>query len=171
MAELGGVSRTGALRVVLFVSLGVNLFLAGSWVGTLMRPDMPPPRPRHFQDIVRELQGRIAPASLAKVEGLLGEIDTRIRSGPADPRRMDEKLRALLSAEAFDPAAFTATVDGFLAARAETDRAIARRIAEEMTAIPRADRKVLGEVVLRPPGPPRPPFGLPPGPPSGPPPR
>lgn len=164
MAELGGVSRTGALRIVLFVSLGVNLFLAGSWVGTLMRPDNAPPRPRHLE-IVRELQGRIAPESLARVETLLGEIDGRIRSGPADPRRMDEKLRELLSAETFDPAAFTAAVDGFLAARADNDRAIARRIAEEMTTIPRADRKVLGEVVLRPPGPPRLPFGGPPAPP------
>ena len=169
MAQVGGESRTGVLRIALLVSLGVNLFLAGSWAGSLVRSDgPPPPRPRPLQNAVQELQGRISNDSFAKIEALVGEIDGRFRSSPADPRRMDEKLRALLGAETFDPAAFAATVDTFLAARSETDKAIARRIGEVLAGVPVADRKVIAEVVLRGPGRP---FGPPPGPPPGQPPR
>ncbi|WP_146604458.1 periplasmic heavy metal sensor, partial [Rhodoplanes roseus] len=150
MAGNGWMGRSGGLRIVLFVSLGVNLFLAGSWVGTLMRPGWPPPPPpRPMQEIARELQGRIAPDSMAKVEALMGEIDTRIRSGPGDPRRMDDRLRELLSADRFDVEAFTTTVDRFLSARSENDKVIAKRIAEVVVDFSPADRKVLAEVVLR----------------------
>lgn len=169
MALFGGVSRTGALRIALIVSLGINLFLAGSWVGSLVRSDgAPPPRPRPLQAALQELQGRISSDSLAKIEALVGEIDRRFRASPADPRRMDERLRTLLAAESFDPAVFAKTVDDFLAARSETDKGIARRIGEVLAGVPVADRKVIAEVVLRAPGRP---FGPPPGPPPGQPPR
>lgn len=166
MAPFGGVSRSGVLRIALLVSLGINLFLAGSWVGSLVRSDgAPPPRPRPLHAAVQELRGRISTDSFDKIEALVGEIDGRFRASPADPRRMDERLRVLLGAETFDPAAFATTVDTFLAARSETDKAIARRIGEVLAGVPVSDRKVIAEVVLRGPGRP---FGPPPGPPPGP---
>lgn len=165
MTEVGGGKRSVTLWGVVLVSLGINLFLAGSWVGTLMRPGgwPPPPGPRPLQNVAHELQGRITPDSLAKVETLIAEIDRRIRSGPADPRRLEEQVRSLLGADTFDAATFTGTVDQFITTRTENDRAIARRIAEVVAGMPVADRRVLAEVVLRPRGPP--PGDQPPGPP------
>ncbi|NVO16634.1 MAG: periplasmic heavy metal sensor [Rhodoplanes sp.] len=170
MSEVNGGKRSVMLWGVVLVSLGINLFLAGSWVGTLMRPGAWPPPPGHgpLQNVARDLQGRITPDSMAKVEALIVEIDRRIRSGSADPRRLDEQMRGLLVADTFDTATFTRTVDEFITARTENDRAIARRIAEVVAGMPVADRKVLAEVVLRPRGPPGPPLGDPP---PGPPPR
>jgi hypothetical protein len=171
MAEPGGATRARLLPVVLLVSLGVNLFLAGSWDGTLMRPEFPPPpRPRHPQELVRDLQGRVGSDTLAKVEAAIADADRRIRTGPADPRRMEEALREILARDTFDGAAFLAAIDRFLDGRTENDKAIARHLAEVLAGIPLADRKVLAEVVLRPGA--RPPFGPPPGGmPPGPPPR
>jgi hypothetical protein len=168
MPEVGGGKRSSVLWSVMLVSLGINLFLAGSWVGTLMRPGgwPPPPRPGPLQSVAHDLQGRITPDSMAKVEALIAEIDRRIRSGPADPGRLEEQVRNLLRADGFDAATFTGTVDQFITTRTENDRAIARRIAEVVAGMPVADRKVLADVVLRPRGPPGPPPGeRPPGPP------
>lgn len=168
MSEDRGGRRSVALWGVVVVSLGINLFLAGSWVGTLVRPGgwPPPPGPRPLQNLAHDLQGRVAPDSLAKVEALIGEVDRRIRSGPADPHRLEEQVRGLLGADTFDAATFIRAVDQFITARTENDRAIAQRIAEVVAGMPVADRKVLAEVVLRPRGPPGPPpGGQPPGPP------
>lgn len=140
------------LTTVLLVSLGINLFLAGSFVGTVLRPAFDrPPGPPGLQRIVRDLDGRLSPDAMTKIRDLTREIDERIRSGPADPRRLHDELRGLLEAENFDAAAFVGKLDAFVSARTVNDRVIIHRIAEVVAGLSRADRKALAEVALRPP--------------------
>lgn len=147
-----------SLRILLIASLAFNIFLAGWWVGDVLRPRpgfMPPmPRPMTFADRVRDSlseEGR-------QIAGpLLAEIDQVLREGFESRQAQFDRLRELASQDPIDSAAFDATLAAIPDARLENEREQWRLTRELLDQLSPADRMALARFVFpqpRPNGPP-----------------
>lgn len=168
--------RRSALAVVLLLSLGGNAFLGGYLFGRggpagdhppFGFPGGPPPggppRPDHMAErLLDKLSGPDAEAVRAFLDENRAFFDAEDRRRRGFP----DRLRAALTAEPFDAAAF----DRVLAEHDEGEYQAHRRLRQALTATAAAlspeARRLLTTLE-----PPRPPPGPPPGLPPGPPPR
>jgi hypothetical protein len=146
------------LRVLVFVSLGLNLFLGGYWVGEFLNRSVIPPRPGpgRLQDMADRLRGQLGPDAMRKIDRLVVDIDEMFRNrGPAggDVR---STLRQVISESRFDQEAFLRTVTQLSAERSSFDSDVALRIAAVLSELSERDRQILADVALRqfPPPPP-----------------
>jgi uncharacterized membrane protein len=146
-------ARPSRLWMALVASLGLNLFLAGWWVGAVLRPWPPAPPPGPLHMLSQRLAGRLSPAAFREVSALIDAIGEHFVRQIADGAPLRGRLRAILMADVFDAAAFVTTLDELTAARTRNDGDISRRIAAVVAGLPAADRAVLADVALAsPPG-------------------
>jgi uncharacterized membrane protein len=143
-----GRARPGRLWTALVASLGLNLFLAGWWVGAVLRPWPPAPPPGPLHMLSQRLAGRLSPAAFREVSALIDAIGERLVRQIEDGAPLRGRLRAILVADVFDAAAFVATLDELTAARTRNDGDISRRIAAVVAGLSAADRAVLADVAL-----------------------
>lgn len=169
-----GQRRRALIGIALMASVGVNVFAAGWWFGTAVRPAMnnvgfnrgpgpggpggawpgpPPGSPpgagfSPMQMLANHLQGRLSPDGMAQIESLLKDFDTHFmqRMGTSAPLR--ERAKQVLVAEPFDVEAFSKTFLDLQAQRTRNDAELARRIVDVMAKLSHEDRKVLAEVTL-----------------------
>ena len=133
------------LRIALFASLGLNLFIGGWWVGDIVRRApvmMPPP-----------MMGGVAEPSAAIVPTLKA-IDTILRNGTLERITLLETLRDTASAEPYDAAAVRALLDSMLDLRQRVDAERWSVVAEALPKLNEADRVALAGYIFSPyPGP------------------
>lgn len=156
--------RPGWLVLALLSSLGGNVFLGGFVLGRGDGRHGPPPPPEHMLERLAE---RLSPADAAVLRGVINAGRGQFDADMARRRGFHDKLRAALTAEPFDPAAFEKMLadhdDGEYAAHQHMRRAMVAAAA----ALSPEGRRAMAD--MRPPGPP-PPGPPPPGPLPGPPP-
>jgi uncharacterized membrane protein len=146
-------TRPGWGRIALIASFGMNLFFMGLFVGGQLGPGRvgygPPPPPLPPLHLMADrLRGTLSEEGLAKIEALIGELDSRFARRISAVEQPRQRIKSLLTAESFDAAAFAAAL-GDISIEAEKDRAdVNRRIAEVMSQLSRQDRTRLGEVTL-----------------------
>lgn len=135
------------LRIALFASLGLNLFIGGWWVGDVVRraPGMMPPL---------MMGGNAVAEPSATVMPILKTIDTILTTGAAQRVELLEALRATASAEPYDGAAVRALLDAMLDLRQRVDAERWSAVAEALPKLNEADRVALAGYVFSPyPGP------------------
>jgi uncharacterized membrane protein len=163
--------RRSALAVVLLLSLGGNAFLGGYLFGRGgpvgdrppfgfpggPPPGMPggPPRPDHMAERLLE---KLAAPDAAVVRAFLDENRAFFDAEDQRRRGFPDRLRAALTADPFDPAAF----DRLLAEHDEGEYQAHRRLRQALTAAaaalsPEARRLLTTLEPPRPPPPPGPP--------------
>jgi hypothetical protein len=156
------------LRIALFVSLGVNLFIVGWWVGDIWRRP-PPMEPRPF-NIGMMAQDRLDSATMDAIGPLLQSFDEVVRSGFAARDKVFADLRVAVAADPYDAQRVDALLASLVDQRVATENAQWRLVGETLAKLSPDQRDALADIIfLRPPGPPQGPFPGPGGP-GGPPP-
>lgn len=156
------------IRILLVVSLALNLFLAGLILGDYLRPRPGPggpPRPFTFSEwVMRDL----SPESRPQVEPLLKGLDGVMTKGFQERDAQFQRLRALMSADPIDQVAIDSVLAKLPEQRLENEREQWRLTGDLLKAVSPADREVLFNIFFRRPGPPPAPGGFNGGPPNGP---
>ena len=155
------------LRIALYVSLGVNLFIVGWWVGDVWRrPPMMEPRPFNVAFMA---QDRLDPATMQSIGPILGAIDSVIRTGFDERIQTFADLREAVAADPYDPVAVDALLGRLVDQRNGTETAQWKLVGEALATLSARDRDALASVIfIRPQGPlspnsgPMGPGGLPP---------
>jgi uncharacterized membrane protein len=154
------------IRIILLVSLGLNLFLGGYLAGAFLNRSMHPPNsgpggPPRLQSIADRVRGQISADGVQKIDGLIAEIEGIFRKrgpggGSGDVRSQLEKI---VSDDVFDQKAFLDVIDRMNIARTTSDREIANHVASVLSQLSPKDRRILAAAVLNqmPPPPPPPP--------------
>lgn len=161
------------LRIALFISLGVNLFVAGWWVGDIwVRPPrmaMPAPDSSFLASMVKE---RVSPETMAAIGPSLETIDATFRAGFEARNVIFVELRAAVSAEPYDTATVSRLLSSLVSTRTEIETAQWDQVGETLGRLSASERDVLAEIFFPLPSDRQfPPF-MPQGPnPGGPPPR
>lgn len=135
------------LRIALFASLGLNLFIGGWWVGDVVRraPGMPPP-PMMGSNGIPEPPAAILPT--------LKAVDQILRDGTDERVALLDALRAAASAEPYDAAAIRTLLDSMIDLRQRVDAKRWSTVADALPALSQADRTALANFVFSPyPGP------------------
>lgn len=156
------------IRIILVVSLALNLFLAGILVGDYLRPRPGPggaPRPVAFTEWVMQ---NLSPESRPQVEPLLVGLDGVMMKGLQDRDAQFQRLRDLIAAEPFDQGAVDNVLAELPEQRLESEREQWRWTSDLLKAVSPADRAVLVNIFFRRPGPPPAPGGFNGGPPNDP---
>lgn len=156
------------LAVALLASVGGNVFLGGYLAGRGAfsgppglhgGPPGPPMRPDEFFERLAE---RLPAADAAILRRFAAENRDAFERDDAQRRDFPRRLRAALTAEPFDAAAFEKLLADHDAAIQQAHAVLRQRIAAAAASLSPEARRVLAESPL--PGPPPPP-GPPPGPP------
>lgn len=163
MSELPphGAAQTAAgavsnrVRVALLVSLGLNLFLAGLWIGDLMHRGLrPPPGPMH--QIMERIEGRLSVDGQRRVRAALIDLDRHRPPPPANPLSI-KNLVSIVETDPFDRVRFLSALEAMNRDRLKVDQERDERIADLLAALTLADRRALAEVLAHLPPPPPPP--------------
>lgn len=135
------------LRIALFASLGLNLFIGGWWVGDVVRraPGMQPP------PFMGGNGGGPPPTAIAPT---LEAIDRIIRNGMTERIALLGQLHAAAIAEPYDAAAMRTLLDSLLDLRRRVDAEHWSAVADSLPILNQADRTALADFVFNPnPGP------------------
>lgn len=140
---------------LLLASLGLNLFFAGWLAGSGFRPHPPPPpMGGRFGMLERQLEGRLSPDGMAKVDAMLRDIDAGMRTQSDAGEILRRQLRMILVAEQFNGDNFVRVLDALNAQREKFDKDVARRVVDVMASLSPRDRTIFADAVLSmPPGP------------------
>lgn len=148
------------LRVFLALSLAVNLFIAGWWVGdALRRPPMggpPVPRVMSFADRIAD---RVSAEGRESVQGTFAQIDSVIRAGFEERAATFARLRDMLQDDGFDVDAFSALIMQLPQQRETAEIEQWMLVRDAILKLSAEDRRVVAEMFFLPPGPPPPPRG------------
>ena len=151
--------RFNYLALGLFLSLAVNVFVAGWLIGrhSRFRPPPPPPFDRFFNERIRN---SLSPEGADRMERAFDTIRNRFAGHREDARSAREHLNAILEADRFDAtkylAASKAIHEEFDKDREAADEELVRAIAQ----LSPEDRRKLAEMRHHPPPHPGPPdFG------------
>lgn len=134
--------RSSWLPIVLLVSLGANLFLAG-WLlgGRSLRP--PPPPPDHFNDQIHE---RLSSDGAKVMQTAFDAIRRRFETHAREGRALRDRQMSLLQAEPFDADAYVRALQDSRVAR-ERDRVLAdQEIARAIALLSPDDRHQLAAI-------------------------
>jgi len=141
------------IPLALLVSLGLNLFFAGWLFGSGFRPH-PPPMGGPFHVLEHQLEGRLSPDGMAKVGGLLRELEAGMHGQFDSGDALRRRLHATLVAEPFNRDDFMRAADALSAGRAKFDNNAAQRVADVLAALSATDRASFADALLSlPPGP------------------
>jgi uncharacterized membrane protein len=149
----------------LVVSIGLNLFAAGWWFGSVVRPSMdglrfapPPPWPgpppeggprRHpFGALLRRLDGKLSPEGMREVADAVEAIDAHFVRGFAASAEARERARQMLAADPFDAEAFTKAIGDLQAQRFAGEAELTREIVQRISKLSLADRKALADATV-----------------------
>lgn len=143
--------------IALLCSIGLNVFFVGAWVGAgLRRPLLPPPG-GPLWELERQLQGRLTPDGMHKVDSLIQEIDAGLRHQFDASEALRRQLHIILVSEPFNSSAFLQRLNQLNDGRASFDSGMAKHIAELIASLSPDDRRLFADAVLS--MPPRPPLG------------
>jgi uncharacterized membrane protein len=149
-----------SIRILLAVSLALNLFLAGLFVGGSWRPaGGPMGAPRPFTLSERTLQD-ISPEGRETIAPLLENLDSVMLTGFRDRDLQFQRLRDLMAAEPLDQAAIDKLLAELPEQRLDSERQQWLLTSQLLKAASPADRAVLVDVFFRRPGPPPGPGGF-----------
>ncbi|AXS41581.1 periplasmic heavy metal sensor [Breoghania sp. L-A4] len=140
------------LANVLFLSLGVNLFLAGWLVGGSF--DRPPPGPPNFfRDFETRLKGQLSERGQVLLQEGIDDLRAEFeRFRPAaDVSR--KNLAKLIAAPAFDPDTLRATLQAAIDSRNQLDARSLNRITALLVQFDAKDRAAIADFIRRTPGP------------------
>jgi len=156
-APVSNSSPGPAIRYGLIVSVALNLFLAGLWIGTvgLHLFHGPGPEGEAFSARIARL---VDAADKEKIAPYLADLDVAAHRGWEGVGQAREKVVAAISAQTFDAAAFIAA----LTTLRESDNAMRQSLDEHLSLIlarlPQASRAAIArEIFSRRPPPPQPP--------------
>ena len=142
---------------ILLVSLGLNLFLAGLWLGSrsdfpqFVPPPFTAPQPRPVT-LGERLASQLSPEGLAKVEGPIAQLDSVMRRGFEERQEIFDQLRELVAAEPYDAAAVKALLDRLPEQRLSGEGAQWNIVADILGSLSDHDRRAFADsVFLRPP--------------------
>ena len=147
------------LANLLFVSVAVNLFLAG-WISSrsFYRP---PPPPEPLAGIDRLMKDRISGSGYEQVHALIERTRPHFEKMESEARIAREKMIEALEAAAFDKTAFDAAVGQITQARTDLDSWTLQNASDVLLKLDREDRRAIGRIIehgpFGPPGPPPPP--------------
>lgn len=141
------------LRIILLLSLGLNLFLGGYWLGSYLNRSMHslgpgPGGPGRLQAIAERLRGQISPDAMHKIDGLVVEIDTIFRDRRPGGGDVRSQIQQIVADSQFDQQKFMDVIERLNSVRTSSDREIASRIASVLSQLSPQDRRVLANVVL-----------------------
>ncbi|WEK03293.1 MAG: periplasmic heavy metal sensor [Candidatus Devosia phytovorans] len=155
------------LRLGLIVSLGLNIFVLGWWVGGLWRDPRPmEPRPFVMADVAAS---RLSPETLEAIKPTLDAVDHLLQQGFSERVSIFQELTQAVRAEPYDEARVTDLLLRLVDARKQAETEQWRLVGDALADLSAAERSAFAEIVfLGPRGPGGPP---PPGGPMMPPPR
>ncbi|SEQ52342.1 Heavy-metal resistance [Devosia sp. YR412] len=143
------------LRIALYVSLGVNLFIVGWWVGDVWRRP-PPMEPRPF-NVAGIAQQRLDPATMDTIGPALAAIDTALRSGFEERDAIFAELREAVTAEPYDADRVETLLSQLVVQRTATEEAQWDLVGDTLAKLSPADRIALADIIFLRPGGNRPP--------------
>ena len=144
------------LANLLFVSVALNLFLAG-WISSrsFYRP---PPPPEPLAGIDRVMKERLSADGYAQIHALIENARPHFQEMASGARQAREKMIEALEAPEFDKQAFDAAVGDMTNARADLDTWTLRNASEALQKLSQEDRRAVGRIIengpFGPPGPP-----------------
>ena len=137
------------LRALLIVSLAVNLFFAGWWVGNSFRqpPGMPMPQMMRYAD-------RASPEEREAIREIFDKVDVVIKGGFERRAATFAKLRDVVTHDPFDEVEFNRQIAELPQQRIASEEQQWAIIRDSIIALSAENRQALAEVFFLPPGPP-----------------
>lgn len=152
-----------ATRFLLAVSLGLNIFIAGWWVGAQLQrgpqPQQPMVRVLSPSDFIAH---RLSPQGYAAVQPLLQQLDDVMRRGFGDRAATFDELRQLASANPYDSGKVRALLATLPDKRTDSEATQWQLVADILDKLSPQDRAQFADSIFLKPGPP--PGGPGPGP-------
>lgn len=131
------------IRILLLASLGLNLFLAGWWMGDVFEVRRPPRlsfSERLARALPAETMARIAPAA--------AEVDQLLRQGFSEREQTLEQLKALSRKEPLAREEFDKLIAALAAQRARAEQVLWRRVGEVFVSLTPAERAAVTDVIF-----------------------
>lgn len=161
-------------RIALFVSLGLNLFVVGWWVGDISR--RPPPMQPQPLTMANMVKDRLSDETMEAIRPSLDALDAVIRDGFVNRTELFAKLREAVAADPYDQALVEDLLGQLVSQRTTAETEQWQIIGEALAHLTTEQRGALADIVFVRPNPmpppsgpngPRPmPMGNPPSPPS-----
>lgn len=162
------INQMSILRIALFVSLGLNLFIVGWWVGDTWRPPFPM-QPREFT-LRPIVESRLPPETFAVLRPSLDAMDDLLRGGFRARVELFEDITAAVKAEPYDKARVNELLARLVDARTSVERQQWELVGDTLAGLDAEQRAAFAAVIFVRPGPnmpwpsggpaPQPPFML-----------
>jgi|GEM_PF-5916189 len=150
-----------ATRLLLLVSLGINLFIAGWWVGARFDRPVLPPFARPFS-LAEALTRELSPDGQDSVKPMIDRLDSIMRSGFSDRQSIFEALRSLATATSYDSARLHQLLASLPQQRTGSEVTQWQLVGDIFDKLSPADRVRFADVIFLRPGPPQGPDQQPP---------
>ena len=137
-------SKSTAYARLFVASFVLNLFLCGIVAGQFLQRGFPPPHMMH-RPPAQDLEGVLPPAKVAELQEMMQKHFTARREGEADINDIRGEMDALIGAEPFDAAAFTAKAAEMHAAQNRIATDMGSDMAAFLSTLPQADRLKLAD--------------------------
>lgn len=145
------ITQMPILRVALFVSLGLNLFIVGWWVGDAWRRPMPM-QPREFT-LRPVVQSRLSAETFDQLRPSLDAMDDLLRQGFRARVELFGNLIAAVKAEPYDKAKVDDLLAQLVDARTSVEKAQWQLVGDTLAGLDAQQRAAFAEVIFVRPGP------------------
>lgn len=160
------------VRIALFISLGINLFIAGLWFGDAWhRPPMMLPQGPNGSFLTNMARDRLSAETLQDIGPSLNAIDATFRAGFDARSAIFAELRDAVSADPYDVARVDALFADLVNTRTKTETEQWRQVGETLGRLSASERLILADLFFPLPPDRQFPPRMPPGPDSGGPPQ
>jgi uncharacterized membrane protein len=138
-------------RLALLLSIGLNVFFVGWWVGDAMHIPGGSGRPPSFRE---RLEGRLSPEGMRAISDVLNRVDGIMQSGMDDRDGQMARIRELLIKQPFDRAAVGRLLDELPEDRRQARGQMSELLSSALERLSLEDRAAFARAVfMRPPRP------------------